>query len=189
MALEFPRTTEVLSVALRDAGAGLGFEPLQSGDMSEFRALASRLMQCDVAPAAVFNRARRRQPAAVLVRSTFGRMTGLVATLLLSDSAEARLLANRFDGLHPDAADLADPSDTPALYYVWGVAGEDREDRRAAMALTERLRADTFSDLFAYMRPATEAGRSAGERIGFRPAGPSPDSIYVSPPTILRQVA
>jgi hypothetical protein len=189
MRANYRRTTEDYTEALRLAAAGVGFEPLADAEMAEFRAFASRLMDCEVAPAESFERALRVQPAAVLVRRNLGRICGLAATLLLRAPAEAKLLRGTFNGRRPDD-DLAGPGDAPALYYVWGVAGERRVDRWAAMELCQRLRFEAFSDLTAFMKPATDDGRRAGvERLGFRPAGPSTDGFYVSSPIIGASIA
>jgi len=147
-------------------------------------------MGCQVASLATFARLRKLQPAVLLVNRREGRVSGLVATLLLTPGAIERLLEGRFDGLSPQDEDLSAPDAPAAAYYIWGVAGRTRLARWSAMELCKRLRYQALPDLTAFMKAATPEGRRAGiDRLGFVPVGHADERLFVSLPMLERQAA
>jgi hypothetical protein len=171
------------------AGAELGFVTPTAAEVEEARALGARLVGA-VATTEVFNRVRSFQRAALLVSHADGRVTGVVATLLLRASAATSLRQGRFDGRDPAMSDLCSGQDDPDSYYIWGVGGETRVAKWAAMEFCRRLRNDVLADLTGFTRAATADGRRAAiARLGFLPLTTSDDSLLVSPPVIGRRAA
>jgi hypothetical protein len=158
--------------------------------MDDVRRLASRLMGCDVASIEAFALAMRLQPGAVMVRRQDGRLSAVVATLLLRQAAESQLLAGRFDGLSPSEDVLTTGDERPAIYYIWGVVADTMRARWAAVELSRRLRHESLGDLIGYMTAATPAGRrGAIQHLGFRPVGAGPESLLISQPVVERRAA
>jgi hypothetical protein len=172
------------------AGARLGFGLPEKDEVEAARELAARLMGCQVASVEAFSEARRRQPAALLVSRQAGRLTGLVATLLLRPEATPRLLSGEFNGLHPAERDLSGPEARASAYYIWGVAAETRTAKWSAMELCKGLRYEALADLVAFMKAATPEGRRAGvERLGFLPIAGAGDDLLCSPAIAREQAA
>jgi hypothetical protein len=183
MRVALPATSDQYSAAMLRAGAEYGFGALDEARFEEGRALAARLMDCKVASAAVFASIRSLQPAVLLTLSRNERVSGFVATLLLRETARRELLSGAFDGLEPNAADLAVPGDEPAIYYIWGVGGDTHWARSTAMALCRRFREETLAALTAFTKAATADGyRAAVARLGFRPVSGVESNLLVSPP-------
>jgi hypothetical protein len=114
----------------------------------------------------------------------------VVATLLLGEDQRAGLISCDFDGLAPRADRICGPGDTPSIYYIWGVAGESRAAKWAAMELCRRFRYGALADLTAFTRVATPDGRRAAvTRLGFVPAGRPDDNLLISPPSLERRAA
>jgi hypothetical protein len=190
MRVVLPTTSDEYSAAMLRAGAEYGFHALSEAQFEEGRALAARLMNCEVASSAVFTRIRGTQPAVLLTLSRNRRVSGFVATLLLREGAREKLLSGAFDGLAPSAADLAPPSETPSIYYIWGVGGETHWARSTAMALCRRFREETLAPLTAFTKAATADGyRAAVARLGFRPASAVEANLLISPPINERRAA
>jgi len=183
------RSAMARAAAMLEAGADLGFAPA-AGDAPAALALAARLMNCQVACAASVSAAIALQPAAAMVLRQLGRPVGVVATLLLAEDQRAALISGDFDGLAPRADRLCGPQDAPSIYYIWGVAGESRAAKWAAMELCRRFRYGALADLTAFTRVATADGRRAAvSRLGFVPAGRADDNLLISPPTVERRAA
>jgi hypothetical protein len=188
--MALPTTSKEYSAAMLRAGAEYGFGVLDAAKFEEGRALAMRLMDCKVASAEVFGRIRRIQPAVLLTLSRHGRVSGFVATLLLRQSASDTFLSGEFNGLDPDAADLAGPDEPPAIYYIWAVGGETAWARSIAMSLCRRFRERTLASLTGFTRAATPDGlRAAIDRLGFRPVSEADPTLLISPPIAERRAA
>jgi hypothetical protein len=185
----YSRTVEDCSRGILAAGAQLGFVTPTAADVEEARALGMRLVGA-VATTDVFERVRSFQPAALLVSRADHRVTGVVATLLLRASGARSLRQGNFNGRDPAMDELCSGPDSPDSYYIWGVGGETRVAKWAAMEFCRRLRHDVFADLIGFTRAATADGRRAAvARLGFVPLTTSDDSLLVSPPVIARCAA
>jgi hypothetical protein len=190
MSATLPVTSEEYSAAMLDAGAQYGFGALGEAQFEEGRALAARLMNCEIASSAVFARIRKTQPAVLLTLSRNGKLAGFVATLLLREPARRSLLSGGFNGLAPEPAYLASPTEEPSIYYIWGVGGETHWAKSASMALCRRFRQQTLAALTAFTKVATADGhRAAVARLGFRSACAAEANLLISPPIKERRAA
>jgi hypothetical protein len=178
-----PKNAEDFSRGILHLGAELGFFVPDGPEISEARELAERAMGCEVATDEAFANARRLQPGAVLVARQAGRLSAVVATLLLREEARAKLIGGLFCGRSPDPRDLSQASETPALYYIWGVAGDTQAARGRAAVLCRRLRYEVLPSLAAFMTSATADGRRAAiGRLQCEPASASKADLLVSLP-------
>ena len=183
-------TARVFGEAILAAGAGLGFSPPDVGEARAGRIMAGELIGHEVADVATILDLLALQPASTLVFREDSRVTGFASTLLLRSGAEAELLADRFDGLRPQARLLCRPDDPVGLYYVWGVAGSTKAATTAIMRLQAALRYETLADLTAYALAVTPAGRRAGlTQLDYRPARGPDDGLIVGAPTAQRRAA
>jgi hypothetical protein len=183
------RTAEILADAMLADGAALGFGPA-GPDAPAALALAARLMGCRVACPEAVAAVVALQPAAALVLRRLGRPIAVVATLLLRQDQGAAVVSGTFDGLSPRPEQICAPGATASIYYIWGVAGETRAAKWAAMELCRRFRFETLADLTALTRVATEDGRRAAiERLGFGPLRRTQDDLLISPPSLERRAA
>lgn len=171
-------------------GAALDFTTPEQDEIDDARRMASRLMQCDVAPRNTFERVLGHQPGAMLVRRQDGRVAGVVAMLLLKGEAETQLLSGRFDGFRPGEDVLARGDDRPTAYYIWGVAAETKLGRWASVELSRRLRFGALKDLPGYMTAATDDGRRGAMRyLGFQAASSAPAGLMTGAPIVERRAA
>jgi hypothetical protein len=182
-------TSEDRANSLTAAGAPLGFSIPTQDEVEEARSLAVRLVGA-VATTDAFVKVRSVQPAALLVSCAAGRVRGIVATLFLSRLGERKLAGGEFNGLDPDLSDLAGRMAPASSYYIWGVGGDTRLARWAAMEFCRRLRNDVLADLPCFTRAATADGRRAAiSRLGFHPLRRVDDDLLVSPPIAERRAA
>ena len=114
----------------------------------------------------------------------------MVATLLLREDQRGALVSGALDGLSPRTDQICAPDEAPAIYYIWGVAGETRAAKWAAMELCRRFRFETLAGLTAFTRVATADGRRAAvDRLGFGPLRRPDDDLLISPSVPERRAA
>jgi len=180
-------TTREFTHGMLQLAETLGFAVPEPAEISEVRELGSRAIGCEMATPDALADARLDQPGAVLVARQGGRLSAVVATLLLRDEARPKLIKGLFCGRRPEARDLSRPDETPSIYYIWGVAGDTQAAKGRAAVLCYRLRNEVLSGLTAFLTSATADGRRAAiARLRCVPASASNDDLLVSFPTIGR---
>ena len=140
----------------------------------EARDFAAELIGGKIATVQTLAWVHERTGAALFLAREEGRLTGVWATVLLSEAGVRACHADDFDGLEPDRRHVAKKSEDPAGHYAWGIAGSTRESAKRVVAAADALYWSVLPHLPFFTRPTTPAGvRVVVERLGF---GPVPGS-------------
>jgi hypothetical protein len=154
--------------ALRDRLAGIGMVPAGGGELGAVRDLAARLIGPDIASEAVLSAIHRRTGYGFYVAREAGRLSAVMALVLLNGAGLAAVRADTFNSLEPDPAHAVSPSEAPEGVYGWGVAAATRESAGVLVASSWAVLDVVPKPYFA--RAATEAGRRMlTAKMGFVP--------------------
>ena len=134
-------------------------------------------MGVPVAPAEAVIRILQRDPEAIWVFETDGRITGGVAFLFLSQTGVEHLVAGRFNPHAPSEEYLVEANEKPAGVYFWGIYREDPTSGgiRETIAMLDNER---FKDASLWTFPTGESGRAFFARIGLRPFKAAVPNLY-----------
>jgi hypothetical protein len=173
------RQPPLRAAAILASTAEIGLAPPTHGELAEARVLAARLMGHEVASLETFLAAMAVQPTAVLVFKEEGRVTGVVAQILVNRRAVDQIVAGRLDALNLDPALLTMEGRRPVASYYWGVAASTKAAGRATLAGGDAVTAP-FPTLTAFCRAVTGAGRHVAiTRYGYRPLRGPDDELMV----------
>lgn len=160
-----------------------GFEPCTGETVSEARAIATRLIQAELATLETIRAVHARTgESTVYVRREHGMVRGFLAFFGMSEEGEAAMDAGRFDTRNVDPAWVAPPSPDLRSGYVWGFAGDTRGACFAVIRTGRDMRDRFFPHLRVFARAATSDGRKVMEPMGYIPVSPADPSLYFSPP-------
>ena len=185
-----PRSAEVLSGILLAAGADFEFSEPSLDEIEPARAVAARLMNCEVAKAETIAAMRALQPASSLVRREHGEVTGVAAIVFLSPAGADALIRGAFDGLAPQRPFLACGAEPAWHCYYWAIAGATKASSAAAMELFRRVRFELFPDLAQLAVATTPIGRHVAlTRLAMQPARGPDDNLMLGAPILAARAA
>jgi hypothetical protein len=177
-----PRSSRV-AYAIHLGLTAYGLSPAWSGDMAQARAFAAGLIGPDIASPGVLDRVQRRTGAALYLAHEGGRLTGVWASVLLTEAGVRACHADRFEALNPDLKHVAENGFEPAGVYGWGIAASTRDTARRIVAAGESLFLGALAHLPHFARPVTAAGvRLSVDRFSFQPVPHATSGLVWMPP-------
>ncbi len=167
--------------------AAFDVRPASPGEMAEARMFAAAMIGSAIVNPETLAWVHARSGAGLFLAREEGRLTGVWAALLLTQAGVEACLADRFDGVDPDPAHVAEKGQEPAGIYAWGIAAATRDTAKRLMAASDAVDRAALAHLPGFTRPVTEAGlRLAVERKGFRPVEGSRTNLYWVDPRAAR---
>jgi hypothetical protein len=158
--------------------------------MAEASEFAANLIGGKGASAEILARVHERTGASVFLAFEEGRLTGVWASVLLSEAGVRACHADEFDSLEPELRHVSVREDEPAGHYAWGIAGSTRESAKRVVGAADALYWTVLPHLPFFTRPATPAGvRLVVERLGFKPVPGSKTRLVWQPPRSERSSA
>ena len=149
--------------------ARLGLRPAIPRDLEAGRDLAVRLIGPQITSLQRLRAVQRRSGIGAFVIGEPDTLEGIFVFLLLNPAGRAALCGDDFDGLSPDLALLAAPSEAPSAYYGWGFAATTPRARAAVVAGADVLRRRVLCDIPFFCRAVTPAGhRVVTSKLGYR---------------------
>ena len=189
-----PRRNPRLSpriAAIHASHAGFGLSPARPDEIAEARDFAADLIGGKNVSPDTLAWVHERTGGCLFLAREEGRLTGVWASVLLTDAGVAACHADAFDALDPDPGHVSKKHQEPAGHYAWGIAGSTRESARRVVGAADALFWSVLSHLPFFTRPATPAGvRLVVERLGFEPVpGSSSGLVWRAPRTDRASVA
>jgi hypothetical protein len=162
--------------------------PAAPEDMFEARAFAAALIGPDIVSPQTLSWVHAYTGGALFLAHEDGRLTGVLATVMLTEAGVRACFTDTFEALDPDLNHVAPAGSDPAGAYAWGVAGSTRDTAKRVVAAGGSIYANELGHLPYFTRPATAAGaRLVLERFGFQPIPGATSGIVWMPPR--RQIA
>jgi len=176
-------------IGIRDVLTAYGAMPAADDDMVEAHALVARRMKGPVASVQSMRLVQARSGVGVCVARTAGAITGVMGFVLLSPIGRASVVADRFDALNPDVADVCSRRDEPAAIYGWGIATLDHASTKVLVEAACAMGDQVTPHLRWYMRTVTADGeRLIMKRQGWRRVPRSSPGLIWQPSLLERQV-
>jgi hypothetical protein len=142
-------------------------------------------MDHDIAPVETYLAVQEVQPTAVMVFKEHGVVTGVIASLFLTQEGLSRIIAGEFSSAAPDLALLTREGERPGLLYSWGVAADTRLAAAAILKVGAFVCYSIFPTIAAATHTITEAGRrTAQQRFGYRPWGGADPTLMIRLPAM-----
>ena len=177
-------------VAIRDVLAAYGAMPAAPDEVPLAQALAARRMKGPVASPEAMEAVRRRSGVGVLVAREGGEIAGVMGFVLLSPIGRASVIADRFDALDPEAADVCSRRDEPAAIYGWGIATISHTATKTLVEAACAMGRQVTPHLRWYMRVVTADGeRLIMKRQGWRRVPRSRPGLIWQPSLLEREAA
>ena len=163
--------------------APFAVRPAEPGEAAQARAFAATLIGAGIASADDLARVQRRSGGASLfVTREDGRLTGVMAFVLLNAAGHSAVRNGGFDTLAPADAHIAGPREPAMAFYGWGVAAATKPSARRLVDGGQAIMAGAIGHLPKFTRPTTEAGhRLVCERMGFVALPGSRDGLVWRP--------
>jgi len=100
-----------------------------------------------------------RNPLCFLVYREDGKVTGVVAYLMLRPAGLLAIATDKFDGVTPDVQLIAGPDETPLAGYGWALAAKSRKAAAAVLNGLDKVRTELHPAIPFFARAATPDGR------------------------------
>ena len=175
---------------IRDVLSRNGAVPASPDEIGEAYALAARRMRTPMASAAVMLAVQSRSGVSVFIVREAGLIAGVMGIVLLSSAGRASVVADRFDALDPDMADVCSRRDEPSAIYGWGIATLSHSATRTLVEAACAMGRQVTPHLRWYMRTVTTDGeRLIMKRQGWRRVARSSPGLIWQPSLLEREVA
>ena len=177
-------------VAIRDVLAAHGASPVAPHEVPLAQALAARRMNGPVASAEAMAAVEQRSGVSIRVAREGGEITGVMGFVLLSAAGKASVIADRFDALDPDLADVCSRREEPAAIYGWGIATVSHSATKTLVEAACAMGRQVTPHLRWYMRVVSADGeRLIMRRQGWRRVPRSGPGLIWQPSLLERDAA
>jgi hypothetical protein len=148
--------------------AGVDLAPAGETDIDEAREFAAALIGPRIVSSTALKRVHEQTRAGLFLAREEGRLTGVLAFVLLSRAGLEAVWAEAFDACDPASAHMIQAGQEPVALYGWGVAAATKASAVRLIEGANRMGAGAVAGLPYFARPTTEAGhRLMRERMGF----------------------
>lgn len=176
--------------AIRKDLAAFDLVPAVAADIAEARTFAAKLIGPNIVAAAALQRVHERSGAGLFLAREEGRLTGVLAFVLLNPAGLAAVWDQSFNAVDPEPAHVVAAGQEPVAVYGWGVAATTKPSAVRLIDGARAMGADAAAGLPYFARPTTEAGhRLMRERLNFVDCPGSTTGLVWLPPAHLREVA
>lgn len=157
-------------------------------EMSEARELAAQMIGGAIVSTEALDRVQAYSGCSVWVAHEDGKLTGVLAFILLSRAGADAVLRGEFDATNPDLAHVAAPHESYHASYGWGVCANSKATARRVVGGSAAVK-PMLDHIPRYARPVTEAGRKMmAESLGYVDLPECPGLVWL-PPIAAAQVA
>jgi len=147
-----------LGETLRQGLEAIGMFDARPDEIGPMREMAAALIGPGIASEDAMASVFARTGYGIYLVREDGRITGVVALIMLNAAGLAAVEDDSFDPLDPNLAHVILPGESPAAVYSWGIAAATREAAKTAIAGCWIMRAAAPYIPF-FVRAATESGR------------------------------
>ena len=177
-------------VAIRDVLAAHGAIHAAPHEIRAAQALAARRMNGPVASTETMAAVQQRSGVGVLIAREGGEITGVMGFVLLSPTGLDSVIADRFDALDPDPADVCSRREEPAAIYGWGIATTSHTATKTLVEAACAMGREVTPHLRWYMRVVSADGeRLIMKRQGWRRVPRSSPGLIWQPSLHEREAA
>jgi len=188
--VELTPTFGRMVLAIREDLAAFGLVPAGDYDIAEARTFAAELIGPNIVTAEALQRVHNRSGAGLFLAREEGRLTGVLAFVLLNAAGLAAVWDQTFNAVDPDPAHVSKAGQDPVALYGWGVAATTKPSAIRLIDGARSMGANVVAGLPYFARPTTEAGhRLMRERLNFVDCPGSTTGLVWLPPVHLREVA
>lgn len=183
-------STFITSEAVLRVADEFGMVEPSLSDLIEAHKTAAALIDENIAAPEDYVRCKEKSGVCALVFKEDGKITGMIALLMLNEIGVEAVVSGDFDARNPDSSHLCNEGEPVFSGYGWGVTATTKNGARASLACADKLYRTLFNEVPCFARAVTADGvRVMTTSLGHTPVPWEDDGLVWRQAQILPEAA